>query len=133
MEKRKVLIIEDEAAMLNALVDKFRKEDLIVLEAHDGEEGYKMAIREQPDLILLDIVMPKMDGMSVMKKLREDDWGKDVSVIFLTNMTDPSLVAEASKVGVYDFLVKTDWKLDDVINLAKDKLANVPDDEEEEQ
>lgn len=132
MKKRKVLIVEDEVAMLNALVDKFSKEDLIVLEALDGEEAYKMAIREQPDLILLDIVMPKMDGMSVMRKLREDDWGKDVSVIFLTNMTDPSLVAEASKVGVYDFLVKTDWRLDDVVNLVKDKLDNIPDEEEEE-
>ena len=130
--KRKLLIIEDEEAMLNALVDKFKKEDLTVLAAPNGEEGYRIAVREQPDLILLDVVMPKMDGMSMMKKLREDKWGRDVLAVFLTNMTDPTLVAEAAKVGVYDFLVKTDWRLDDVVKLAREKLNNIPDEEEEE-
>jgi len=128
---RKLLIVEDEAFMQNALAAKFSKEkNLDVIRASDGEEGLKTALKEKPDLIMLDVVMPKMDGMSMMKKLREDSWGKDAEVIFLTNMTDPTLVAEAAKVGVYDFLVKTDWKLDDVVTLAKDKLANLPDEEE---
>jgi DNA-binding response OmpR family regulator len=130
---RKVLIVEDEAAMRAALVDKFKKEKtLSVVEAEDGEAGYNMAAREKPDVILLDLVMPKMDGMSMAKKLREDKWGKDVMIMFLTNMTDPALVAEAARVGVYDFLVKTDWRLDDVVSLVKDKLANLPVEEEEE-
>jgi DNA-binding response OmpR family regulator len=129
--KRKILIVEDETAMRNALVNKISKEkDIDVFQAPDGEEGLKTALKEKPDLILLDVVMPKMDGMSMMKKIREDDWGREVVAVFLTNMTDPSLVAEAAKVGVYDFLVKTDWKLDDVSQLVKDKLANLPDEEE---
>jgi two-component system, OmpR family, alkaline phosphatase synthesis response regulator PhoP len=130
---RKLLIVEDEAFMQNALADKFSKEkDIVVVRADNGEDGLKTALKEKPDLIMLDVVMPKMDGMSMMKKLREESWGKDAEVVFLTNMTDPTLVAEAAKVAVYDFLVKTDWKLDDVVKLAKDKLANLPDEEEEE-
>lgn len=129
-KKRKILLVEDETAMLSALVDKFSKEDLIVLSAPDGEAGLDLALKEKPDLIMMDVVMPKMDGLSVLKALRDDDWGRDATCILLTNMNDPMLVAEAAKVGVYDFLVKTDWRLDDVVKLAREKLDNLPSDDE---
>lgn len=128
-QTRKLLIVEDEAAMLTALSEKFKKENLTVFTAVNGEEGFNAALREKPDLILLDLIMPKMDGMSMMKKLREDKWGRDAKAIFLTNMNDASLVAEAAKVGVYDFLVKTDWRLDDVVRVVREKMADVPDEE----
>ena len=129
-QTRKLLIVEDEAAMLTTLSEKFKKENLSVFTAVNGEEGFNAALREKPDLILLDLVMPKMDGMSMMKKLREDKWGHDAKAIFLTNMNDASLVAEAAKVGVYDFLVKTDWRLEDVVRVVQEKLAGIPEEEE---
>jgi PleD family two-component response regulator len=77
-------------------------------------------------------MMPKMDGLTVMKKIREaNEWGADVPIIMLTNISDPVHVAEAAKVGVFDFLVKTDWKLDDVVRIVKEKIDNLPDEEEE--
>lgn len=123
-KKPRILIIEDEEPMFEALADKFNNVGLETLGARDGEEGYKMAMEEKPDLVLLDIIMPKIDGMTLMKKIREDKkWGSVVPIIMLTNLSDPDSVSEATKYGVFDFLVKTDWRLDDVVSLAKEKLG----------
>lgn len=132
-KKKTILIVEDEAPMLSALVDKFKKEKINVLDANNGEDGLAIALKEHPDIILLDVIMPKMDGMSLMRELRNDDWGRDVDVVMLTNLSDPMQVAEAAKVGVYDFLVKTDWRLDDVVGMVFNRLDNQPDEEEEEE
>ncbi|OGF27772.1 hypothetical protein A2331_06725 [Candidatus Falkowbacteria bacterium RIFOXYB2_FULL_34_18] len=120
---KKVLIVEDEIAMLNALVSKFEKAGFDVLSAQDGKEGVRIAKKESPDLLILDIIMPKMDGISVVKEIRSDNnWGSDVPIIMLSNLSDPESVSSVAKYNVYDFLVKTDWRIDDIINLAKEKL-----------
>lgn len=120
----KILIVEDESAMREALASKLEKEGFNVISAQDGEEGFEFAIEENPDLIMLDILMPKIDGLTLMKNIRkEGDWGKEVPIIMLTNLSDPESVSEAANYGVYDFLVKTDWRLDDVANLVKSKLS----------
>ena len=121
--KKTILIIEDEVAMLRALVEKFGKEGFNTLSAQDGEEGYEVAMKENPDFLIIDIIMPKMDGITLMKKIREDEkWGVEVPIIMLTNLSDPESVSEAAKYKVYDFLVKTDWRLNDVVKLVKEKL-----------
>lgn len=122
--KSKILIIEDECSLRKALADKFTKEGFMVIEAKDGEEGLKLALKEKPDLILLDIIMPKMDGITMLGKLREDKWGKDVRVIILTNLEDENKVMESVQKGAYDYLIKSDWKLEDVVKKAKEKLAS---------
>ena len=123
-EKKKILIVEDEIAMMEALAQKFRNEGFEVVEAHDGEEGLEQALKEQPDLIMLDIIMPKMDGITLLKKIREsNDWGSDVPVIMLSNLSDTDNVSEAARYKVFDFLVKTDWRLDDVVKLVREKLG----------
>jgi len=109
--------------MLNTLVNKFRNEGFEVIEAQNGEEGLRLALSHKPDLLLLDIVMPKLDGISLMKKIRDDKWGSDVPIVLLTNLSDAEKVSEAAKYGVYDFLVKTDWRLDDIVVLVKEKLG----------
>ncbi len=81
------------------------------------------ALKKHPDLIILDLIMPKTDGLSMLKELRGDDWGKEVPVIILTNLSDAENVAKAMEKGVYDFLVKSDWKLEDLIKRVKDKLG----------
>jgi len=121
--KKTILIAEDEAAMLSALSKKFTNEGFNVLEAKDGEEAYEKALDKKPDLVMLDIIMPKIEGIEVMKKIRKDrQWGAEVPIIMLTNLSDSGSVSEAAKFRVYDFLVKTDWRLDDIASLVKNKL-----------
>ena len=120
----KVLVVEDDAVLQKIISDKLEKENFTVLRGKDGEEGLFLALTEHPDLILLDLVMPKMDGLTMLKKLREDSWGKQVHVIITTNLADDNKYEEALRHGVYDYLVKTEWSLDDLILKVKDKMGN---------
>lgn len=120
---KKILIVEDEPVLLKDLSDKFLKEGFEVLSAKDGQEGLAVAFKEHPDLILLDIVMPIMDGMSMLYELRRDLWGKDVEVILLTNLSEADKIAQSYGQGVHDYLVKSDWSLNDIMEKVKGKLV----------
>ncbi len=120
--RKKILIVEDELDLLGVLSQKFEMEKFEVLEAANGQIGLEQALRNHPDLILLNILMPVMDGMTMLGKLREDSWGKEVPVILLTNLSDEKKVAEAMKKGVYDYLVKADWNINDVVSKVRSKL-----------
>jgi len=75
--------------------------------------------------------MPKVDGLTMLNNLREaSEWGKNVPIILLTNLNDPEKVAEAFRDGVFDYLVKTNWKLEDVVKKVKEKIAKIPVEEE---
>jgi two-component system response regulator MprA len=117
-KKQSILIVEDEVSLRNALRDKFVREGFHVLEARDGVEGLEVALREHPDLILFDIVMPKMDGMTMLGKIRADAWGKSVKVIVLTNLSDVGIAYDS-----YDYLVKSDWKIEDVVATVRERLS----------
>jgi two-component system response regulator MprA len=127
--QKKVLIIEiieDEASQQKALTEKFMREGFRVISARDGEEGMRIALKEHPDIILLDIVMPKVDGLSLLKKLRgESSWGKTVPVILLTNLSADndkiiSIIAECEPAY---YLVKADFTLDQVVEKVRERLA----------
>ncbi len=123
--KKTILVVEDDASELKALVDKFTREGFSVLQAKNGEEGLESALKNHPDLILLDIVMPKMDGMTMLKKLREtDEWGKTVPVIILTNLTsaDEGRNRDITELEPAYYLVKTDWKIDELVAKVRDLL-----------
>ncbi|OGH92124.1 MAG: hypothetical protein A2534_02895 [Candidatus Magasanikbacteria bacterium RIFOXYD2_FULL_39_9] len=118
----KVLIVEDEEALLAVLAKKFTIEKFKVFEASNGQAGLEQALRHHPDIILLDILMPVMDGMTVLKKLRQDSWGKSVPIIMLTNLSDEKKEAEAAKEGCYDYFIKADWNIDDLVKKVRSKL-----------
>lgn len=118
----KILVVEDEVSLRNALRDKFTQEGFSLLEARNGEHGLEIALREHPDLILLDIAMQRMDGIAMLKKLRQDPWGKDAKVIVLTNLNAMEKMAEAVAQGSYEYLIKSNWKLEDVVKKVCDKL-----------
>lgn len=120
--RKKILIVEDDLPLARVMKEKLTKENFIVMTAKNGQEGLELALAKQPDLILLDIVMPKMDGLSMLKKLREDKWGKEVPVVVLTNLGDADNIAKATERGAYDYLVKVHWKLGDVISKVKERL-----------
>lgn len=122
MEQHKLVIAEDEAVLLKSLKERFTQEGFVVLSAGNGADAVKLALENHPDMILLDIVMPIMDGITALKKLRENAWGKTAKVIFLTNLSDSEKVAEAVNEGVYDFLIKVDWSLDDLVKRVTDQI-----------
>lgn len=125
-QPKKILIVEDEIPLREALVDKLTREGFDALEAKNGEEGLQAALKEKPDLILLDIIMPVMDGMTMMKKLREDEWGKKVPIILLTNLsaTEERIVKGIVENEPAYYLVKSDWKIGDVVKKVKERLAD---------
>lgn len=123
-EQKKILVVEDEDVLLRALASVLEEAGFGVIPAHDGEEGLALALSEHPDLILLDIVMPKMDGMTVMKKLRENAWGKKVPIILLTNLVaDDRILEGVTRDEPSFYLVKSDWKVSDVPAKVKERLG----------
>lgn len=122
---QKILIVEDEAQTLNAMRDKFSREGFQVLVAHDGEEGLRTAFRNHPDLILLDILMPRMGGEEMLEMLRQQEWGKNVPVIIITNLSSTERVGKVIAQGTYDeFLVKSNWTLADLVEKVKERLGS---------
>lgn len=119
---KKLLIIEDDKLLLRALLDSFTIEGLEVIVAKDGGEGLEKALEQHPDLILLDILMPKMNGMEMLKKLRKDSWGKSVQIIMLTNLSDKEKISEAVTEGISEYLVKSDTKIGYIVDRVKEKL-----------
>ncbi len=122
-KKHLVLIVEDEISLRNALKTKLAKEGFDVLEAANGKEGYDLAISKKPDLILLDIIMPIMDGVSMLKILRKNKWGKTAKVIILSNLTDPFKETDIKEADVSSYLIKTNWRLGDLINVIRRTLT----------
>lgn len=122
--KKTILIIEDELPMLKALSDKFTLEGFEILEAKDGEEGLKTATSKKPDLIILDIFMPVMDGKTMFEKLRQNAWGKTVPVIILTNLNpDDKTLDELMKNGPSYYFIKSKWKLEELVSKVKKELG----------
>ncbi len=118
----KILVVEDDEFVGKMLVDKLNRDGFIGLVANDGQKGLALAIAEKPDLIILDILLPVMDGIEVLQNLRQDEWGKTAKVIVMTNLTRDDKLGEAYKYGVTDYMVKANWDLDDVIEKIKSIL-----------
>lgn len=120
---RKIAIIEDEPSLSAALHDKFELEGFSVYIAKNGEEGLKIIQENNPNIVLLDIVMPVMDGLTMLKKLRRTEIGKSLPVIILTNLNDADSMSESLSDGARDFLVKSNWKIQEVVDKVKEKLS----------
>jgi CheY-like chemotaxis protein len=121
-EPKTILIVDDERTLLSALVDKFTREGFVVLGAKNGKEGLDSALANHPDIILLDLIMPVMDGTTMLANLRKDPWGKDAKVIVLTNLSEVEKATSRLQ-GVYDYLIKSDWELKDVVRKVKEGLG----------
>jgi DNA-binding response OmpR family regulator len=119
---KKILVIEDDRVLRRVITDNLKSEGFVVIEAEDGLVGLEKALKEHPDLMLVDVVMPRMDGIAMLEKLREDDWGKGAHVIMLTNLSDTEKIAFAAKKGVSDYLVKADWDIASIVDKVKEKI-----------
>jgi DNA-binding response OmpR family regulator len=121
--KKLILVVEDDKLIAGAIEKKLAKSNFEVIIATDGKEGLDLAIERHPDLILLDIILPVMDGISLLDKLRGDSWGAKVPVIILSNLTRAMTPEEMKEKGVSLYLIKTDWKLEEVVNKVKYELG----------
>jgi len=124
-KQHSILIIEDEQALRSALKKKLASEGFAVSVAKDGYDGLLLALEEHPDLIILDLLMPKMDGMTMLQKLREDNWGENVTVMVLTNVNTEEKMQEALQHHAHDFIVKSDWPLKDIVSKVVERLGPV--------
>jgi DNA-binding response OmpR family regulator len=115
-----ILIVEDEDLLRIAISAKLRTVGYQVTTAEDGQEGLAAALKTKPDLILLDVLMPIMDGFTMLAKLREDSWGAKAVVIFLTNSSDLQDVNSALQTGSKDYIIKSNTSLDDIVRLASE-------------
>lgn len=121
--KGKVLLVEDEELYSNILRQSLENKGYPVVTARNGREGYEVALRERPDLIILDLMMPLLDGEQFMEVLRQDEWGKKVKVIILTNklLNEESMnKLMATKPSYY--LQKVDNPLDEVLEKIDELL-----------
>jgi DNA-binding response OmpR family regulator len=112
---KKILIIEDEEVLLNILKEKLQIEGYDVFIAKDGVEGVALMREIKPDLVLLDILMPRQDGFEVLDDMRNDATLKDVPVIIISNSGQPVEIDRALKLGAKDYLVKAEFDPQEVV------------------
>jgi CheY-like chemotaxis protein len=121
--KKKILIIEDEQPIAHA-IDNFLKMD-----GHDtylatsGTQGLDLAEKHNPDLILLDIILPEMDGITLLRRIREEDWGKKIPVLVISNLSYKPIEEDAKKLDVYEYLVKSNVSIQSLAEKINGALA----------
>lgn len=123
---KKILIVEDEMYLRIPLAEQFKAEGFVVFEGKNGLEGLEKALAEHPDIIVLDVMMPKMSGTEMFEKLRENEWGKSVPVLILTNSVERDFVKDILGDNMPEYMVKSDWDIADIVKKVKQKLGMGP-------
>lgn len=108
---KKIAIIEDERILLKALKTELSSEGFEVISATDGETGIELIKKEKPDLLLLDLVLPRIDGFEVLKRIKKDSKVKDVPVLILSNLGQDENIERGMKLGAVDYFVKASTDL----------------------
>lgn len=122
---KKILIVDDDK-----IFSKILRDGLIeggqgkyeVITAFDGEEGFEVASREKPDLIMLDMMMPKLTGIEFLRKLRAEEWGKTIPVIVDTQLSDLEKMSEGLELDVRGYIIKSDYTLETILGRVEDIL-----------
>ncbi len=114
MSQKKILIIEDSANLADSLEDMLTFKGYTAIKARDGKQGYTLAILEKPDLILLDLKLPDIEGYDILRKLRADDWGKTARVLILTASDTSETVPSDVEIDANDILHKAHWGIENL-------------------
>lgn len=121
--QKKILIVEDDQVLMRMLVNMLHGRGFDVLEARNGIEGIEQTNETKPDLILLDIDMPKMNGIAMLRSLK--DGGKRIPAILLTNLNDPNLIADAAALGASEYLIKSEWDINEIGDKIEGKMKHL--------
>jgi len=123
-KKTHVLLVEDDTFLANIYKTKFEMEGYKISVSSNGEIGLKDVKSKKPDIILLDILLPKMDGFAVLEKLKKDAEIKDIPVILLTNLGQKDDVEKGLEMGAVDYLIKAHFKPSEVVDKVKKVLGS---------
>ncbi len=121
-KKKKILIIEDDKFLLKAYEIKFKQSDFDVILATDGISGFELVEKEKPSLIILDLMLPGMNGFEFLKKIKSDEKLKNIPVIVVSNLGQKNDCEKAIKLGAKEFLIKTNYSLEEIIKKIKGYL-----------
>lgn len=121
---KKILIIEDDLILLNLLRDKLSKAGYSIVSAENGKIGLRMVETENPDLVLLDVILPEMDGMNVLENIRKNPLIAATPVIIISNSGQPVEIEEAEKLGIADYLIKTEFDPSKVLEKVNGFFGN---------
>lgn len=114
-----ILIIDDDLLLASSIASQLMDAGYENIEvAHNGSDGVKVSLEKQPEVILLDYQMPDIDGIEVLERIRQDEWGKRANVIFMTNTDDLAVINKAIGQGVSQYLLKADTGLDQIVDLV---------------
>jgi DNA-binding response OmpR family regulator len=122
--KKRVLVVDDDDNLRNVLLDALNASGFESTGAANGEEGLKMALESHPDAIMLDVMMPKMDGWQVLDSLRADAWGKGAKVMMLTSLGQMENIAHAVDKKVFNYIVKSDLNIDNIAEVINNLIKN---------
>lgn len=117
--KKYILIIEDEQKLAFALERQLTKEGFDVKIAWNGEEGMEEIIERKPDIVLLDLLLPKLSGMDILRRIRKMEDLKDLPVLIVTNLVDDAVSSEADKLGAIDYMVKSNTSLSGIVEAVE--------------
>ena len=122
---KKVLIIEDDQRINKVYTTKLLVERVKAITALDGEEGLRKIYSEKPDLILLDLMLPKKSGFEILKEIKADPKVKDIPVLILSNLAQEKEIEEGLALGALDYLVKTNYSIQQVMEKINKALNPV--------
>lgn len=122
---KKLLIVEDDNLLLVTLTHQFEEAGYTVTTALDGEAGLRAFEQERPDAVLLDVMMPKKDGIQMLEQIRETHPDAKTPFIILSNAGDMEYVARAMESGSVAYVVKSDRQLDSIVKLVEEKLSHI--------
>ena len=118
----KILIVEDEQLLAEMYRDRFLQEGFEVYLASDSEEGFNLLQKNKPDIILLDILLPKENGVTFLEKLKKDPNFSSIPVVVFCNFDDPETKNKIRKLGVKDYLIKTNFTPQEIVEKVKKVL-----------
>jgi CheY-like chemotaxis protein len=119
----KIAIVEDDRMLLQMYSFKFKAEGYVVIEAENGKIGLEVIEKQLPDIILLDIMMPEMNGDEMLAKMRDTEWGKNIKVIILTNVSEQEIPDSVLQHGIAAIIMKANTTPNQVIDMVREQLA----------
>lgn len=121
-DKIKILLVEDDSFLLGMYAAKFELENFKVIMAEDGEKAVRLALKEMPNIILLDIVLPKINGFEVLRQLKANHLTTEIPVLLLTNLSQKDEIEQGLKMGAADYLIKAHFMPSEVVDKIKKVL-----------
>ncbi|MBI3290789.1 response regulator [Candidatus Falkowbacteria bacterium] len=121
--KKTILLVEDDRDLLSLMNKKLKQENFNVLQAETGQQALDILAKQKPDLVLLDILLPDIDGLTVLNEIASKEETEDLPVIILSNLADQGSLEQAQAVGDYEYLVKAKTELNEVVKKIREKTG----------